>query len=162
MLVLNDNSLSNLLYFPNFSSVIDRTHHIHVKTPCGDSWDIQGQVYLADSRHDPAQPFCLVLVLAFAWQLFSSLHLRLAPFLGSLIVLQLHNWSSKFWKSIMLDSTKPFGCIYLFCFYPALSILSLRVCLKERVIALYWGISMCPEVIELRHWIVSLHKRVFP
>jgi hypothetical protein len=36
------------------------------------------------------------LVLAFAWQLFSSLHLRLAPFLGSLIVLQFHNWPSKF------------------------------------------------------------------
>jgi hypothetical protein len=35
-------------------------------------------------------------VLAFAWQLFSSLHLRLAPFLGSLIVLQLQYWSSKF------------------------------------------------------------------
>jgi hypothetical protein len=31
------------------------------------------------------------LVHAFAWQLFSSLHLRLVPFLWSLIVLQLHN-----------------------------------------------------------------------
>jgi hypothetical protein len=47
------------------------------------------KVYLAVSRHFPAQPFRLVLVLAFAWQLFSSLHLCLAPFLGSLIVLQL-------------------------------------------------------------------------
>ncbi len=46
------------------------------------------KVYLAVSRHFPAQPFCLVLVLAFAWQLFSSLHLCLAPFLGSSIVLQ--------------------------------------------------------------------------
>ncbi len=45
------------------------------------------KVYLAVSRHFSAQPFCPVLVLAFAWQLFSSLHLRLAPFLGSLIVL---------------------------------------------------------------------------
>ncbi len=40
------------------------------------------KVYLAVPRHFPAQPFCPVLVLAFAWQLFSSLHLRLAPFLG--------------------------------------------------------------------------------
>ncbi len=41
--MLNDKSLSNLLYFSNFSSVIDRTHQIHLKTPCCDSWDIQGQ-----------------------------------------------------------------------------------------------------------------------
>jgi hypothetical protein len=54
------------------------------------------EVYLAVSRHFPAQPFCLVLVLAFAWQLFSSLHLRLAPFIGSSIVLQFQYWSSKF------------------------------------------------------------------
>jgi hypothetical protein len=54
------------------------------------------KVYLAVSRHYPAQAFCLVLLLAFAWQLFSSLHLRLAPFLGSSIVLQLQYWSSKF------------------------------------------------------------------
>ncbi len=40
------------------------------------------KVYLTVSRHFPAQPFCSVLVLAFAWQLFSSLHLRMAPFLG--------------------------------------------------------------------------------
>jgi hypothetical protein len=46
------------------------------------------KVYLPVSRHFPAQPFRPVLVLAFAWQLFSSLHLRLAPLLGSLIVLQ--------------------------------------------------------------------------
>ncbi len=44
------------------------------------------KVYLAISRHFPAQPFCPVLVLALAWQLFSSLHLRLVPFLGSSIV----------------------------------------------------------------------------
>ncbi len=62
------------------------------------------KVYLAVSRHFPAQPFCLVLVLAFAWQLFSSLHLRLAPFLRSSIVLQLQYWLSKCWKSAVLDS----------------------------------------------------------
>jgi hypothetical protein len=85
------------------------------------------KVYLAVSRYYPAQPFCLVLVLAFAWQLFSSLLLRLASFLGSLTVPQLHN---------MLDSAKPFGKIFFFCFYLALSILSPRVHLKERVVAL--------------------------
>ncbi len=62
------------------------------------------KVYLTISRHFPAQPFCPVLVLAFALQLFSSLHLCLAPFLGSLIVLQFQYWSSKFWKSTVLDS----------------------------------------------------------
>ncbi len=92
--------------------------------------------YLTVSRHYPAQPFRPVLVLAFAWQLFSTLHLCLAPFPGSLIILQLHNWSLKFWKSTVLDSAKLFGQICFFCFYLALSILSLRVCLKERVVAL--------------------------
>ncbi len=119
------------------------------------------KVYLTVSRHYPAQPFCPVLVLAFAWQLFSSSHLRLAPFLESLIVLQLHNSSSKFWKSTVLDSAKPFSWIFFFCFYLALSIFSPRVNCKERVIALKWGISICPKV-ALQHWIVSFHKRVFP
>ncbi len=93
------------------------------------------KVYLAVSRHLPAQTFCPVLVLAFAWQLFSSLHLRLPPFLGSSIVLQLQYWLSKFWKSTVLDSAKPFGQICFFC-YIALSISSPRVRLKERVVAL--------------------------
>ncbi len=93
------------------------------------------KIYLAVSRHYPAQPFCPVLVLAFAWQLFRTSHLRLAPFLGSSIVLQSHNWS-KIRKSTVLDSAKPFGWICFFCSYLALSILSPRVCLKERVVAL--------------------------
>ncbi len=80
------------------------------------------KVYLVVSRHFPAQPFCPVLVLAFAWQLFGSLHLRLAPFLGSSIVLQLQYWSSKFQKSTVLDSAKLFGQICSFC-YIALSYL---------------------------------------
>jgi hypothetical protein len=67
------------------------------------------KVYLVVSRHYPAQPFCLVLVLAFAWQFFTSLHLRMVPFLGSSIVLQLQYWLSKFRKSTVLDSTNPFG-----------------------------------------------------
>ncbi len=93
------------------------------------------KVYLVVSRHFPTQPFCPVLVLAFAWQLFSSLHLHLAPFLGISIVLQLQYWSSKFWKSTVPDSAKLFSWIYLFCYF-ALSILSPRVHLKERVVAL--------------------------
>ncbi len=136
VLMWNDQSLINLLYFPNFSSVIDRAHQIHLKTPCCDSWDLQVKVYLAVSRHYPAQPSCRVLVLAFAWQLFSSLHLHLAPFLGSWIVLRLHNWSSKILNSTVLDSAKPFGQICFFCFYLALLIFSPRVHLKERVVEL--------------------------
>ncbi len=93
------------------------------------------KVHLAVPRHFPAQPFRPVLVLAFAWQLSSSLHLSLAPFLRSLIVLQLQYWSSKFWKSTVLDSAKLFGWICFFC-YIALSIFSPRVHLKERVVAL--------------------------
>ncbi len=92
------------------------------------------KVYLVVSRHFPAQPFCPVLVLAFAWQFFSSLHLRLMPFLGSSYVLKLQYWPSKFWKSTVLDSAKPFGQICFLC-YIALSILSPRVPLKERVVA---------------------------
>ena len=80
-----------------------------------------------------AQPFCPVLVLAFSWKLFISLHLRLAPFLGSLIVLQFQYWLSKFWKSTVLDPAKLFGWICSLC-YIALSILSLRVRLEERVV----------------------------
>ncbi len=94
------------------------------------------KVYLTVSRHFPAQPFHPVLVLAFALQLFSSLHLCLAPFLGSLIVLQFQYWLSKFWKSTVLDSAKTFGEICFFC-YIAWSILSPRVHLKERVVALW-------------------------
>ncbi len=93
------------------------------------------KVYLVVLRHFSAQPFCLVLVLAFAWQLFNSLHLRLVPFLGSSIVLQFQYWLSKCWKSTVLDSAKPFGRICFF-WYIALSILSPRVHLKERVVAL--------------------------
>ncbi len=53
------------LFFKLFHG-IDRRHQIHLKTLWCDSWDIDIKVYLAVSRHYPAQPFCLVLVLAFA------------------------------------------------------------------------------------------------
>ncbi len=42
----------------------------------------------------------------------------------------------KILKSTVLDSAKPFGQICFFCFYLALSILSPRVRLKEKVVAL--------------------------
>jgi hypothetical protein len=51
---------------PKLFHGIDRTHQLHLKTLWCDSWDIQVKVYLAVSRHYPARPFCLVLVLAFA------------------------------------------------------------------------------------------------
>ncbi len=60
------------------------------------------KVYLPVPRHFSAQPFCPVMVLAFAWQLFSSLHLHLAPFLGSLIVLQLQYWCQNFERVLCL------------------------------------------------------------
>ena len=46
---------------------IDGRHQIHLKTLWCESWDIQVKVNLAVSRHYPAQPFCPLLVLAFAW-----------------------------------------------------------------------------------------------
>ncbi len=52
--------------FPKLFHGINRRHQLHLKTLGCDSWDIQVKVYLAVSRHFPAQPFCLVLVLAFA------------------------------------------------------------------------------------------------
>ncbi len=45
---------------------IDRRHQLHLKTLWCDNWDIPVKVYLAVSRHYPAQPFCLVFLLAFA------------------------------------------------------------------------------------------------
>jgi hypothetical protein len=45
-----------------------------LKTPCLKVETFKVKVYLAGSRHFPPQPFCPVLVLAFAWQVFSSLH----------------------------------------------------------------------------------------
>ncbi len=51
--------------FPKLFHGIDRTHQLHLKTICCDSWDNQVKVYLTVSRHYPAQPFHPVLVLAF-------------------------------------------------------------------------------------------------
>ncbi len=115
------------------------------------------KVYLPVSRHYPAQPFCPVLVLAFAWQPFSSLHLRLVPFLGSSIVLQLQYWSSKFWKSTVLDSANRL--------VESVSFAILRCKSKSgsqgEGCCIIVGISIHPEIV-LRHWIVSLYKKVFP
>ncbi len=51
--------------------------------------------------------------------LISSSYLRLAQFLGSLIVLRLHNWSLLFGKSNVLDSAKLFWqiCNLLSCVF---------------------------------------------
>ncbi len=51
---------------PKLFHGIDRRHQLHLKTLWCDSWDIQVEVYLAVSRHCPAQPFRPVLVLTFA------------------------------------------------------------------------------------------------
>ncbi len=51
--------------FPKHFHGIDRRHQTHLKTLWCDSWDIQVKVYLAVSRHYPAQPFCPIVVLAF-------------------------------------------------------------------------------------------------
>ncbi len=157
----NDKSLINLLYFPNiFMALTEHTNfiwkHSDVIVETFKSKSILWFKALSCTTLSPGLGACIC-----AWQLFSSLHLCLAPFLGSMIVLQLHNWSSKFGKSTVLVSAKQFGRICFFCFYLALSIFSPRVRLKERVVTLYWGISICPEVVR-RHLIVSYHKRVFP
>ncbi len=53
---------------------IDRRYQLHLKTLWCDSWDIQVSIYLAVSKHYPAQPFCPVLVLAFALGNFLDAH----------------------------------------------------------------------------------------
>ncbi len=137
VLMWNDKSLSNLLYFPNFCSVIDRQHLCHLKSPCCDSWDIQGQ-----SLSRGFKAFSCTILFTRSWCshllgnfLVACICAWRVLFLGSSIVLQFHNWSSKFWKSTVLDSAKPFGWICFFC-YIALSILSPWVHLKERVVAI--------------------------
>ncbi len=68
---------------PKLFHGIDRRHQLHLKTLWCDSWDIQVKVYLAVSRHYPAQPFRPVLVLVFALDNF--LVARICPwhhFLG--------------------------------------------------------------------------------
>ncbi len=52
--------------FPKHFHGIGRRHQLHLKKLWYYSWDIQVKVYLAVSWHYPAQPFCSVLVLAFA------------------------------------------------------------------------------------------------
>ncbi len=128
------NLSANFFISQTFALSLTANTFVILKTPCCDSWDIQGQSLSRGFKAFSCTILLPVLVLAFAWQLFSSLHLHLVPFLGS-IVLQFHNWLLKFWKSIVLDSAKPFGQICFFC-YIALSILSPTVHLKERVVAL--------------------------
>jgi hypothetical protein len=79
-----------------FALTLTDNTFVILKTPVVIVETFRVKVYLTVSRHFPAQPFCPALVLAFALQLFSSLHLRLAPFFGSLIVLQFQYWLLKF------------------------------------------------------------------
>ncbi len=66
VLMWNDKSLSNLLYFPNlFMALTDNTNFIW-KHPVVIVETFKVKVYLAVSRHYPAQPFRPILVLAFA------------------------------------------------------------------------------------------------
>ncbi len=65
MLMWNDKSLINLLYFPNFFMALTDYTNFICKCHFCDIWDIQVKVSLANSMHYPAQPFCLVLVLVF-------------------------------------------------------------------------------------------------
>ncbi len=131
-------------------SLTDNTFVI-LKTPCSDSWDIQ-DIFL----HNPfARSWCLHLLGNFlvacicAWR----------HFLGVWLYSNYNIGHQNFERVLYLI----LPTVYWICFfcYIALSILSPRVCLKERVVALWWGNSICPEVV-LWHWIVSLHKRVFP
>ncbi len=125
------------LFFPKLFHGIDRRHQLYLKTLWCDSWDIKVKVYLTVSRHYPAQPFCLVLVLAFA--------------LGNFLVARICTWHH--FLGVQLYSNYTIGhynservlCFILeshlvksvsFCFYLVLSILSLRVHLNERVVAL--------------------------
>ncbi len=78
MLIWNHKSLSNLLYFPNFCSVIDRQHFSHLKTSCCDSWDIQDQIL----SHSFKAFSCTNL---FAWSWCSHL-------LGNILVACICTW----------------------------------------------------------------------
>ncbi len=94
------------------------------------------KVYHKVSRHFPAQPFCPILVLAFAWQLFSSFCIcTWRHFLG----VQLYSSSTigcqNFERVLCLILPSHLVKSCFFC-YIVLSILSPRVRLKERVVAL--------------------------
>ncbi len=62
----SDKYLKKFFTFLKLFHGIDRRHQCHLKTLLCDRWDIQVKVYLAVSTHYPPQPFCSVLVLAFA------------------------------------------------------------------------------------------------
>ncbi len=94
---------ANLFISQTFALSLTDNTFVVLKTPCCVSWDIQGQSLSCGSKAFSCTTLLSGLGACICLAFFSSLHLRLAPFLGSLIVLQFHNWSSKFWKSTVLD-----------------------------------------------------------
>ncbi len=147
-------------FFPNCCSVIDRQHLCHLKTPCCDGWDIQGQSLSCGFKAFSCTTLLPGLVLAFAWQPFSSLHLRLAPFLGSSIVLQFQKLVVKILKEY---------CAW-FCQAVWLNLFLLLYCFVNLISkSASWGEGCCIIVensirteVVVQPWIVSLHKRLFP
>ncbi len=82
VLMWNDKYLINLLYFPNFFIALTEDTEFIWKHPVVIVETFKVKVYLAASRHYPAQPFCPVLVLAFAWQLLVACICAWHHFLG--------------------------------------------------------------------------------
>ncbi len=89
--------------------------------------------------------------------LFSSLYLCLAPFLGSLIVLQFQYWSSIFGKSTLLDSSQLFWwiCNLLSC---VVNLISESATQREDCCIIESDQFLSLEVV-LRHRVVSNHKK---
>ncbi len=92
--------------------------------------------------------------------LFSSLYLCLAPFLGSLIVLQFQHWSSIFGKSTVLDSAQPcwWICNPLSC---VVNLISESATQRENCCIMVSDQFLSLEVV-LRRRVVSNHNKVFP
>ncbi len=102
-------------------------------------------VYLVVSRYYPAQPFCPVMVLVFAWQLFSSLHLRLVPFLGSSVIKISKEYCAWFCQAIWLN---------LFLLLYCIANLICESASQGEGCCIIVENNICPEVLVLRHWIV--------
>ncbi len=90
--------------------------------------------------------------------LFCSSYLHLAPFLGSLIVLQLHNWLLIFGESTVLDSAKPFWqiCSILSCIF---NLISENATERQDCCIIVSDQFLSCSTAALNF---SYHKRVFP
>ncbi len=94
MLMWNDKSLSNLLHFQNFCSVIDRHYLCHLKTPCCEGWYIRGQSLSRGFR-----AFSCTTFFAWSW----CLHL-----LGNFLVACICAWCH--FLGVWLYSNYNIGC----------------------------------------------------